>query len=125
MSAPNLDRNGRYRSVTVAFRMSHQEADELDALVAMSGMTKQDYITDRLLDRQIVVMPSSRLRRSLSAQVDAIYRELRRIRLASEMSPELCEVIETLAGEFQGLGPEGQESDTEIEASAIVGMSRK
>ena len=34
MSAPNLDRNGRYRSVTVAFRMSHQEADELDALVA-------------------------------------------------------------------------------------------
>lgn len=42
MSAKNLDRHNRWRSKTIAFRMSPQEADVLDSNVRISGLTKQD-----------------------------------------------------------------------------------
>ena len=59
MSDKNLGDAGRWRSKTVAFRVSPEEADLIDAQVAMSGLTKQDYITKRLLARDVVVVPSS------------------------------------------------------------------
>lgn len=40
----------RTRSVIVAFRMEEDAARRLDALVSLSGLTKQDYIERRLLD---------------------------------------------------------------------------
>lgn len=64
MSEVNLDQHGRRRSVTVAFRVSPEEAQLIDAQVAMSGMTKQDYITARLLNRKVTVVPSSRLQKA-------------------------------------------------------------
>lgn len=39
-----LDYEGRWRSHTVAFRASDEEAKMLNDLVALSGLTKQDYI---------------------------------------------------------------------------------
>ena len=40
-----LDYKGRWRNHTVAFRVSDEEAKLLNDLVALSGLTKQDYIT--------------------------------------------------------------------------------
>ena len=45
MSARNNDNKGRFRSVTIGFRVSPEEAYELDLKVNASGMTKQDYCT--------------------------------------------------------------------------------
>ena len=44
-----LDYKGRWRNHTVAFRVSDEESKLLNDLVALSGLTKQDYITRRLL----------------------------------------------------------------------------
>lgn len=55
MSDKNLDDAGRWRSKTVAFRVSPEEAGLIDAQVAMSGLTKQDYITARLLEESVAV----------------------------------------------------------------------
>ena len=41
----SLDYKGRWRNRTVAFRVSDEEAKLLNDLVALSGLTKQDYIT--------------------------------------------------------------------------------
>ena len=41
MSAKNLDRHNRWRSKTVAFRMSPEEADQLDTNVRLSGLTNK------------------------------------------------------------------------------------
>ena len=41
MSAKNLDRHNRWRSKTVAFRMSPEEADQLDTNVRLSGLTSR------------------------------------------------------------------------------------
>jgi len=44
----NLDCKGRWRNKTVAFRVSEEEAKLIDTQVALSGLTKQDYIIRRL-----------------------------------------------------------------------------
>lgn len=44
----NLDYKGRWRNKTVAFRVSEEEAKLIDTQVALSGLTKQDYIIRRL-----------------------------------------------------------------------------
>ena len=55
MSVKNLDRHNRWRNKTVAFRVSPDEDREIETAVRLSGLTKQDYITRRLLCREIVV----------------------------------------------------------------------
>ena len=55
MSAKNLDRHNRWRNKTVAFRVSPDEDREIETAVRLSGLTKQDYITRRLLCRDVVV----------------------------------------------------------------------
>lgn len=123
MSKKSLDRHGRWRSVTVAFRVSPEEARLIDAQVALSGLTKQDYITSRLLGREVKVIPSSRVQRALRNEMQTVYLELRRIRDGSEVSPELEAVVGLLAEEFLALG--GARSDVEREDDAIKSINRK
>ncbi len=125
MSERSLDRNGRWRSVTVAFRMSPEEAALLDAQVGLSGLTKQQYIADRLLERDVVVVPSSRVHRALRDGMGAVYRELRRLRDGSEIGPELEAVVGILAKEYAGLGEDAAASDVEVEDAAINVMQRR
>lgn len=122
MSKKNLDAHGRLRNVTVAFRVSPEEAALIDAQVALSGHTKQDYITKRLLHREVRVIPSSRVQRALREQMKGVYLELRRLKDWSEINPELETIVELLAEEFVALGDE--KSDVEKEDEAIVNLKR-
>ena len=125
MSDKNLDDAGRWRSKTVAFRVSPEEADLINAQVAMSGLTKQDYITKRLLARNVVVVSSSRVQRALQREAVRIYRELRRIRDAGDIDPEFQARFDIFTRTFEALGMEGPgRSDVEEEDSAIARMSR-
>ena len=49
MSKKNYDNHNRWRNKTVAFRVSAAEDLHLEALVKLTGLTKQDYIIRRLL----------------------------------------------------------------------------
>ena len=51
-----LDQQGRWRNKVVAFRMSPEEDEVLEAKVKLSGLTKQEYIIRRLTDREITVV---------------------------------------------------------------------
>ena len=44
MSAKNNDNHNRFRSRTIAFRVSPEEDEQINIAVSLSGMTKQDYI---------------------------------------------------------------------------------
>ena len=55
MSAKNRDEHNRWRNVTVAFRVSPEEDRLIETAVRLSGLTKQDYITRRLTNRDVVV----------------------------------------------------------------------
>ena len=56
MSAKNFDNHNRWRNKTVAFRVSAEEDLQLETYVSMSGLTKQDYITRRLLCKDVVLV---------------------------------------------------------------------
>lgn len=48
-----LDHQGRWRHKTVAFRVSQEESEQIDRMVRLSGLTKQDYIIRRLQCRTL------------------------------------------------------------------------
>ena len=67
MSAKCLDEQGRWRNKTVGFRVSPEEDAMIEVAVSLSGLTKQDYIMRKLTDREVVVMPSSRIYKALKS----------------------------------------------------------
>lgn len=99
----NLDRKGRWRNVIVSFRMSPQERDDLDIRVKLSGLTKQDYIIRRLLERDVIVQPSSRLFKALKNQMTEVLTELKRIENGANVDDELIAVIKTVAETYNSL----------------------
>ena len=64
-----LDAKGRWRNRTVGFRVSEEEAKLIDTQVALSGLTKQDYIIRRLQCRDVVVQGSPRVYKALRNQM--------------------------------------------------------
>lgn len=124
MTAPSRDRMGRLRSVTVGFRVSPEEAREIDSLVALSGLTKQDYILRRLTGREVTVHPSVRVQRAVQDQAMLCYEELRRIERAGDVTPELAHVLSVLAETFAGLGREAGPSDVDAEREAMRQLRR-
>lgn len=124
MSVRSNDRCGRWRNRTVAFRASDEEVRELDALVALSGLTKQDYIMRRLLCRDVVVVPSSRVLRALEDVSRDILRELKRLDDAREAPIELREVVGVLARTLEGLGGQETTPEATITDDAMASMER-
>ena len=55
MSEKNKDDKNRWRNVTIVFRMSPEENEELNNRVKLSGFrTKQDYIIQSVLHPKVV-----------------------------------------------------------------------
>ena len=94
MSAKVKDNHNRWRSKTVAFRMSPEEANQLNAFVQMSGLPKQDYLIQRTLQREVVVIGNPRVYKGLKNQMEAIHTELRRIEANRFINDELLDRIE-------------------------------
>lgn len=109
MSAKNMDNHNRFRCRQVAFRLSPEEADLLDTYVKLSGLTKQDYITRRLLAQDVVVQGNPRIFKALRNQLDELLQELRRLSNGENMSPELLETIHFIAIIMNGIKEESDD----------------
>ena len=103
MSAKNLDKHNRWRNKTVAFRVSPEEDEQLEIFVKLSGLTKQDYITRRLLERDVVVQGNPRVYKALRDQLAAVLDELRRIEAGQGVNDELLDTIRMLATIMNGM----------------------
>ena len=99
----NLDYKGRWRNKTVAFRVSEEEAKLIDTQVALSGLTKQDYIIRRLQCRDVVIQGNPRVYKALRNQMADIYEELKRLERCSETNDELLYTIQMIAEIMNGL----------------------
>lgn len=104
----NVDYKGRWRNKTVAFRVSPEEGKLLDECVMLSGLTKQDYVTRRLLCRDVVVYGNSRVYKALRNQMAEIYGELQRIEQCSEISDEFLYALQLVAETMNGLKGENE-----------------
>ena len=103
MSAKNLDNHNRWRNRQVAFRLSPEEADLLDTYVRLSGLTKQDYITRRLLCREVIVQGNPRVYKALRNECAAVLTELQRIEAGAGVDEELMDNIELIAAILDGM----------------------
>lgn len=106
MSAKNLDNHNRWRNRTVAFRVSEEENMLIDTFAKLSGHTKQTYITERLLCRDVVVQGNPRVYKALRDQLVAVLQELKRIEDNSEVSDVLLETIHMIAKIMDGMKEE-------------------
>lgn len=73
MSLKNMDNKNRWRSKTVGFRVSPEEDAQIETAVRLSGLTKQDYITRRLLCRDVVVQGNPRVYKALRDRFAAVW----------------------------------------------------
>lgn len=97
MSHKNLDDRGRFRSRTIAFRVSPEEGDLIDAAVRLSGLTKQDYIVRKLTDRSVTVTGNPKVYKALRNELIDVLNELRRIVNTTTVDPDLADLIRLIA----------------------------
>ena len=103
MSVKNLDKHNRWRNKTVAFRVSPEEDEQLEIFVKLSGLTKQDYIIRRLLEKEVVVQGNPRVYKALRNELAAVLAELQRIEAGAGVDEELMDNIELIAAIMDGM----------------------
>ena len=103
MSAKNVDNHNRFRCRQVAFRLSPEEAEKLDTFVQLSGLTKQNYITTRLLCQDVVVQGNPRVYKALRDRLADVHNELLRIEAGTEANDVLLDTIRMIAAILDGM----------------------
>ncbi len=103
MSLKVYDGQGRWRSKTVAFRISPEEDEQLEIAVQLSGLTKQDYIIRRLQCRDVIVQGNPRVHKALRNELAAVLTELRRIAPGETVSDDLMDTIHLIATTMDGM----------------------
>ena len=108
MSAKNLDKQNRFRSKTVAFRVSPEEWEHFETVVKLSGLSKQDYLINRISERDIVVKGNPRVYKALRDKLSDVLVELKRIDGLDmdRIDEDLLEVIKLITVTLQGLKEE-------------------
>ncbi|MCD7854774.1 MAG: hypothetical protein LUG66_04050 [Clostridiales bacterium] len=73
MSAKSRDKHNRWRSLTVAFRISPQENEVLNRKIFLCGTTKQEYIINRLIaDEPLQIVVNRMMINRLSKRLDRL-----------------------------------------------------
>ena len=103
MSAKNRDEHNRWRNITVGFRVSPEQNEQINAAVALSGLPKQEYCYRKCLNRDIVVQGNPRVYKALRDQFAAVLDELRRIEAGEGVNDELIDTINLIASIMDGM----------------------
>lgn len=97
------DSKNRWRNKSVAFRMSPSEAEQLNNYVRLSGLTKQEYLINRSLQKDVIVNGNPRVYRALRDLFKLNLHELQRLEKISADNTELIALIEYMASIMDGL----------------------
>lgn len=103
MSLKSRDEHNRWRSKTVAFRVSPEEWEQIERYVQLSGLTKQDYITRRLTHREVIVQGNPRVYKALHNNLADVLTKLQRIENGGSVDGELLDLIEMISDILGGL----------------------
>lgn len=108
MSAKNRDNHNRWRNITVGFRVSPEENEQLNKAVALSGLPKQEYCYRRCMQQDIVVQGNPRVYKALRNQLAEVLSELQRIEAGNGIDDELLGLIEMIAAIMDGMKEESE-----------------
>ncbi len=106
MSSKILDKQGRWRNKTVAFRVSPEEDKKIETAVRLSGMSKQDFIISRLQQKEVTVVGNPKVYKALKNELASVLKELCRIESGGEVSRDLLDTIELITMIMQGMKDE-------------------
>ena len=109
MSAKSRDDHSRWRNITVGFRVSPEENEQLNEVVALSGLPKQEYCYRRCMQRDIVVKPNPRVYKALKTTMEKILSELQRLSDAGGVTDEMCDTLTLLIATLKGM--KGDDAD--------------
>lgn len=94
MSQKVQDRKGRFRNKIISFRASPEESAMLDRKVRLAGVSKQDYLINCILDKEIIVEPNPYV-------ITSIKKEIHRT-IETEDDLEIREWMEKMLLAFNG-----------------------
>ena len=106
MSSKILDKQGRWRNKTVAFRVSPEEDKQIETAVRLSGMSKQDFIISRLQQKEVTVIGNPKVYKALKNELASVLEELCHIESGGEVSRDLLDTIELITMIMQGMKDE-------------------
>lgn len=109
MSAKSRDKHNRWRNITVGFRVSPEENEQLNEVVALSGLPKQEYCYRRCMQRDIVVQPNPRVYKALKTTMEKILSELQRLSDAGGVTDEMRDTLTLLIATLKGM--KGDDAD--------------
>ena len=98
MKAKVYDKYNRWRNKIVSFRCSPEENERIDRFVKLSGLTKQDYIITRLLQKEVVAIGNPRVVKGLRSLLEEVNAKLTIIiESCGQPDGELLETIQVVA----------------------------
>lgn len=103
MSQKVRDNKNRWRSKTVAFRVSTEKWEQVNKLVAISGLQKQEYIINRVLQKNIVVQGSPRTYKMLRNELAEIKDILSSV---GSLTDEQFEILQQISVTLNGFKDE-------------------
>ena len=103
MTAKNLDKQDRFRNITVGFRVSPEENELINKAVAMSGLSKQEYCYRKCTNQDVVVVGNTRVYKALRNELRDVLNELQRIENGSKINLDLLSLIELITKTLSGL----------------------
>lgn len=103
MSKRNQDNHNRFRSKTIAFRVLPEEDEQINIAVSLTGMTKQDFVTSKLLNRTINVQANCKVHRAVYDRLTELLEQLYRLKNSSEVNDELADNISLVSRLVEGL----------------------
>ena len=92
----NNDEKGRWRNKCVTFRVSEEEAQMIDHMVAISGLRKQDYIVRKLTNRDVIVHGNPKVYKALRNRMEDITTELKRLSFLDESNEEMVALLKEI-----------------------------
>lgn len=108
MSVKNRDEHNRWRNITVGFRVSPEENEQINKAVALSGLPKQEYCYRKCMNRDIIVQGNPKVFKALKDQLEEVLEELKRIEAGGQPSDELLENIELITITLGGMKEESE-----------------
>lgn len=94
MSKKCVDKYNRWRNKNVTFRVSEDEFEDIKRMVSLSGMTRQSYFLQRLLDQKAEIIGNPRAFRGLKLELSRLCDEMKRLCNGAEASERLLDMTE-------------------------------
>ena len=121
----NYDKYNRYRSMTVAFRVSPEENEMVNKMVQLSGMTKQGYIRARLECKDVVVIGNPKVYKGLKHLLIEIRNQLVQISNKQDVPDEELRELITIVANVLGDMKNGSNADFDYKREDFRERKRK